>query len=1322
MIKSKFIGIFLWTAMILFLWQAGAHLAWSQCDVDLPDACPAEITMEVATPEFVCQDNTLPLQFNSYFDVTLSGVQDNFSITNGTFPGWCPEAELLIVTSPPFDQGYQYEYQVSTYSSLDPPDFLSQDPSNIPLETWNKVNALLNIKGDTPWFIVQLSIWSLLRGDTSIIDNPNAVLGYDYPYACPEVLTEEAKNKAKELFDQANSQNDFVPGPGEKLAIILLPVDPDNCPERFAQEPLGITQLVIIEATCPYGSLGDRVWEDLNGNGIQDCEDTNDNGIIGDADDTGAECNAGISDVKVYLVDCDDPNVVLDSRKTDASGFYLFDNLTPGKYCVQFDLTNVSTDFCDYGEPKFTTQNASNDDALDSDADPETGVAPAVDLGEGETNRSVDAGIVCPGPASLGDRVWKDRNGDGVQDCEDTSGNGIIGDEDDMGAECDAGISGVTVDLLDCQTLEVLGTTDTDASGFYLFDNLTSGEYCVRFDLTTVPTYVCDFGAPQFTTQNAGNDDALDSDVDPTGAAPAVVLGEGETNRSVDAGIRCPGPASLGDRVWEDLNGDGIQNCEDSNNNGIIGDIDLTAPDDETKSDQGNECDAGISGVTVDLLDCQTFEVLDTTYTDASGFYLFDNLNPGEYCVQFDLDTVPQDVCDFGAPQFTTQNSGNDDVDSDADPDTGVAPSVTLDEGETNRSVDAGIVCQECAIAIDKKCLVAPPAPGPFDCDGKVDALKMVWNGPGILQSITALPGGSDSFPKVSITDEGGKQVVAVIDYQPSINDVIWEWQSDTHSGQSIFHLSCSDDEMDGETDDQAYPQDCGRPEGNGKSNDDKYDNVWLLDGLETDKGFVLDCTPLSAEPLNDCVFEAMPPPNCETLGKPTSLIFRYTGAGCSASSNNQGDKSDCTGEPGSAPISITILKDSSKITVSPVIGINIGDLVTLSVIESDMGSEVQLDVGGQFLKFHTSCSQPLAVGDVFGSLELVQFNGQGSGAEVTYFYEVKNIGDIKVDVTSVFDDQIGELLETPTFQLQSGDSFTLDKTAFISETTTNVVTAEANLFATEIPCGKATDQVTVTVVEPTCDVAIAFDELEDEKIKWKITNTSEIVATLDTLTVNFPPEYGLIKEVKLDGGVYKKGDSTVYPDGVPSGSTIGQNDWTESDVSKRQLDPGETRTLEVVFTQKSKGEGWVLINSAGEATFKEGCEVELPAPSGCEIGKPTALVFQYTGEGCVDGNDQADDKWSCSGDPSGAQPVQIVMTKDADKFDIDPSTMSIFVGETFEIRMKEDGKEFPSEIKFDIRNGQTLQSLKMHTSCSQPLSVGDQFGSVIVTEFFPKP
>jgi hypothetical protein len=310
----------------------------------------------------------------------------------------------------------------------------------------------------------------------------------------------------------------------------------------------------------------------------------------------------------------------------------------------------------------------------------------------------------------------------------------------------------------------------------------------------------------------------------------------------------------------------------------------------------------------------------------------------------------------------------------------------------------------------------------------------------------------------------------------------------------------------------------------------------------------------------------------------------------------------------------------------------------------------------------------------------------------------------------------------SPIASLAAGDSETLELTTFISQTTTNTVTVSGTADGAECT---AEDTVTVTVLPPPpCEVTIVLDILDDDKIKYKLTNVSDRKATLDTLTVNFPAEYGAIKEVKLDGGIFKKGDSNVYPNGVPSGATIGPNDWTEDDVTKRQLDPGETRTLEVVFTEKSEGEGWVDINTAGTAAFEEGCAVDLIKPSGCEIGKPTALELTYTGEDCsASDNTQDPGKVTCSGDPNGAEPIQVVITKDADKFTVAPADETIGLNSTFEIRMKEDDKEFPSEIMFDIRQGGvTLQSLRFHTSCSQPLFVGDQFGSVIVTGFFPAP
>lgn len=85
-----------------------------------------------------------------------------------------------------------------------------------------------------------------------------------------------------------------------------------------------------------------------------------------------------------------------------------------------------------------------------------------------------------------------------------------------------------------------------------------------------------------------------------------------------------------------------------------------------------------------------------TQVTDANGFYLFDDLPPGNYQVTFDIGTAPNS----GFYDFTTANTGTDDaLDSDAVPaaptdDVGTsAPTGAIPVGDTVLTVDAGVVC-----------------------------------------------------------------------------------------------------------------------------------------------------------------------------------------------------------------------------------------------------------------------------------------------------------------------------------------------------------------------------------------------------------------------------------------------------------------------------------------------------------------------------------------------------------------------------------------------------------------------------------------------------
>ena len=142
-----------------------------------------------------------------------------------------------------------------------------------------------------------------------------------------------------------------------------------------------------------------------------------------------------------------------------------------------------------------------------------------------------------------------------------------------------------------------------------------------------------------------------------------------------------------------------------------------------------------------------------------------------------------------------------------------------------------------------------------------------------------------------------------------------------------------------------------------------------------------------------------------------TSITFRFTGADCASSDNNQDDgKWDCSGDAGASPAIITIIEDPSRITADLARCSSMTCLRSLAI----SGRTRELSIGGQQLEFHTSCSQPLEVGDSFGSIEIVAINGASPGNEVTYTYEVTNTGSVTVTDVSVDDDVLGRSARFP--------------------------------------------------------------------------------------------------------------------------------------------------------------------------------------------------------------------------------------------------------------------------------------------------------------------
>ena len=141
-------------------------------------------------------------------------------------------------------------------------------------------------------------------------------------------------------------------------------------------------------------------------------------------------------------------------------------------------------------------------------------------------------------------------------------------------------------------------------------------DYFVVFDVATLPEgYV-----PTFLDQ--GGDDAVDSDGDlVTGVTrPTGFLDSQQQDLDLDLGAYVP--VSVGDFVWHDLSGDGLQDA------GEPGVADVTV----TLFDAGPD---GIAGTADDV-------ELAVTATDGDGAYLFDGLPPSAYFVVFDLATIPE--------------------------------------------------------------------------------------------------------------------------------------------------------------------------------------------------------------------------------------------------------------------------------------------------------------------------------------------------------------------------------------------------------------------------------------------------------------------------------------------------------------------------------------------------------------------------------------------------------------------------------------------------------------------------------------------------------
>jgi hypothetical protein len=768
------------------------------------------------------------------------------------------------------------------------------------------------------------------------------------------------------------------------------------------------------------------------------------------------------------------------------------------------------------------------------DADGGGDARTVVILGDGENRSDIDFSFCEVFRGLIGDFVWKDRDCDGVQD---------VGEP---------GIGGITVKLLDGLG-NLVATTVTDPDGAYVFSGLRPGDYCVMLDLATLPAGV---------TPN--------SDLDGGDAAMAcLTLGRDESRRDVDFGLCCEG--AIGDFIWEDLDRDGVQDAGEP----------------------------GIPGVVVVLRDKATGVELQRDTTDGGGLYRFERVCEGTYLIDIDESTVPTGLT------LTRPNEGGDDErDSDCLLDASPVCVIQPMDGTINLSIDCGYVREQCSLVVDAGCIVPMPAPSGNNCQGKVVSMTLVYTGESCSATHhnqaadkVSCSGNPASDPSVFIRASNKSNPTdskARVWFQGTValganfvaaasNAGANELSADTYvhvfasQGGALlqtirFHTSCS------------QPLSVG----------DQFGSVLLVVLTTTLGGTVTLPDPQPPDPQDACTIPAPPaPPHCE--GKIVELNLRYVGGDCNQSMHTQASgKVICSGNAGTNNnVRILVTGTSGSPTFLNQSGVDIGDVVDIlasaggqSQLPTDTLIRIFSSGGTQIMSIqvHTSCSQPVNLGDVYGSVQVfgidTTLNDPVSLAtEVTYSYRVTNTGTTVVTGVTVVDSVFGTVPGSPIAAIQPGQTVELTLMALVSASTTNTVTVTGQPGSCQ-----AMDSVTVTVETPPPAPQECTSPIQAMRLRY--TGPTVLNARVEFQARNFPSSPTIYQNVDLISGV------TVL-------SSPLENGWTIDATAHGQTSLGSKTTI--------------LINGVAEVIHTS-CSTPFvtgrPAPLDNPKGQPSTLWF----------------------------------------------------------------------------------------------------------------
>ena len=440
------------------------------------------------------------------------------------------------------------------------------------------------------------------QGEPIIIGPGDTNLRQDFGYQ-PDGSTTTSDIGDKVYFDaNANGSQDVedrgIPNVTISLFngtndLLATDITDENGDYLFPELPDGAYKVVITDndniltgmtnSGDPDGNTSDESIVTLSGSsdllqdfGYTPSDQTPTGGIIGDLiyldydGDNTPDPDEGMEGIIVYLYD--DSNNLLDRTITNENGIYFFGDLVPENYVVRIDQASLPS-------------------ALNNSVDPDGGTPheAALTLGAGEVNLDQDFGYLPNIPGSIGNKIWRDLNANGVLDSDEL------------------GIEGVTLRLY------------VDANGDQNFD---SGDKCIayrvsgptgEYQFTNLPTQNRAGGPIDYFIVVTDNNKRLNGHWHSRGTA------EADNNSQTDEGylVRLDGgngivnnttadmgyydqPAAVGNRVWEDTNQNGLQDSGETGMSGVEVTLEITYPD----------------GSTLSLIDS----------TDNDGYYNFTNL------------------------------------------------------------------------------------------------------------------------------------------------------------------------------------------------------------------------------------------------------------------------------------------------------------------------------------------------------------------------------------------------------------------------------------------------------------------------------------------------------------------------------------------------------------------------------------------------------------------------------------------------------------------------------------------------------------------------